>query len=132
VECLAASKNFFEWVLDEFRPYLKGAILEVGAGFGAITRRLADGCRDISIVALEPADNMFSILQPYAALEDRVTAVHATLPEYAQRRPPFFDAVLYGSVLEHIQDDEREIRLAAGVLRPGASLLVFGSALELL
>ncbi|HZB02255.1 MAG TPA: methyltransferase domain-containing protein [Actinomycetota bacterium] len=133
VECLAASKHFFEWVLEEFRPFLKGDVLEVGAGSGAITRRLIEGFPDISVVALEPADNMFSILQPYAALTERVAAEHATLAEFAVRRPrPGFDAVLYVNVLEHIEDDERELRLAAEALRPGGSLLVFGPALELL
>jgi SAM-dependent methyltransferase len=132
VECLAASKNFFDWVLDEFRPYLKGEVLEVGAGTGTITRRLVEGSADVSVVALEPADNMYSSLEPYAALTDRVTAQKATLAEFAAQPTPVFDAVLYVNVLEHIADDEGEIRLAAHVLRPGGTLLVFGPGLEML
>jgi SAM-dependent methyltransferase len=132
VECLAASKHFFDWVLDEFRAYLKGEVLEVGAGTGTITRRLVEAFADISVVALEPADNMFSSLQPYAALTERVTAKKATLAEYAAKPTPAVDAVLYVNVLEHIADDESEIRLAAHALRPGGTLLVFGPALEML
>lgn len=132
VECLAASKHFFDWVLDEFRAYLKGEVLEVGAGTGTITRRLVEGSADLSVVALEPAENMFSSLQPYAALTDRVTAQKATLAEFAAQRSPVFDAVLYVNVLEHIADDESEVRLAAEMLRPGGALLVFGPALEML
>jgi 2-polyprenyl-3-methyl-5-hydroxy-6-metoxy-1,4-benzoquinol methylase len=132
VECLAASKNFFAWVLEEFGTYLKGDVLEVGAGSGAITRRLVEGPFDVSVVALEPADNMFSSLQPYAALTEGVTAEKATLADYAAQGAPMFDAVLYLNVLEHIADDEGEVRLAAQVLRPGGALLVFGPALEML
>jgi hypothetical protein len=35
-------------------------------------------------------------------------------------------------VLEHIADDEQEVRLSAAALRPGGTLLVFGPALEAL
>ena len=39
IECLAASKYYFDWVLEEFEPYLRGRVLEVGAGTGTITRK---------------------------------------------------------------------------------------------
>src|SRR4029453_11929547 len=89
IECLAASKYFFDWVLEEFEPYLHGRVLEVGAGRG-------------------------------------------TLAEHVERGEDAFDAVLYVNVLEHIPDDEPEVRLAAQALRPGGALLVFGPALEAL
>jgi SAM-dependent methyltransferase len=130
IECLAASKYFFDWVLEEFQPYLHGRVLEVGAGTGTITRKLVERYPDVSVVALEPAANMFSALDAYAALDHRVTALRQTLAEYAPDAGDAFDAVLYVNVLEHIDDDEREVRLAAQALRPGGILLVFGPALE--
>ena len=130
LECLAASKNFFEWVLDEFGPYIRGDVLEVGAGTGTITRKLVDGYPDVRVVALEPATNLFETLDAYAALTRSVTAERTTLADYEARAAGAFDAVLYVNVLEHIDDDEREIRLAAEALRPGGAVLVFGPALE--
>jgi 2-polyprenyl-3-methyl-5-hydroxy-6-metoxy-1,4-benzoquinol methylase len=129
LECLAASKNFFDWVLDEFRPYLRGRVLEVGAGTGTITRRLVERYPDLSVVALEPADNMFRSLEAYAALTERVSAHQQTLSDPGVVGDPF-DVVLYMNVLEHVADDASELRLAADALRPGGALLVFGPALE--
>jgi SAM-dependent methyltransferase len=133
LECLAASKYFFDWVLEEFEPYLHGRVLEVGAGTGTITRKLIERRSDVSVVALEPADNVFASLDAYAALTERVSAWQETLAEHeARAKEDLFDAALYVNVLEHIADDEQEIRLSAEALRPGGALLVFGPALEAL
>ena len=43
--------------------------------------------------------------------------------------PEPFDAVVYLNVLEHVEDDAGELRLAASALRPGGALLVFGPPL---
>lgn len=130
LERLGTSKHFFDWVLDDFEPALKGRVLEVGAGTGTITRRLIERHPDVSVVALEPADNMFRELEPYAAVTDRVEALKTTLGEYLKSSQDRFDTVIYVNVLEHIEHDEEELRNAAAALRPGGALLVFGPALE--
>ena len=130
LECLAASKHFFDWVLDGFAPHVRGRILEVGAGTGTITRALVDRYPHASIVALEPARNMFAQLQPWAALTPQVSARNETLSDFGPGARGSFDAVLYLNVLEHIADDGKEVRLAAEYLRPGGALMVFGPALE--
>jgi SAM-dependent methyltransferase len=130
LECLAASKHFFDWVLDEFAPYVRGHVLEVGAGTGTITRKLVERYPDITILALEPADNMFVHLKPHSAHTQRLTVHKETLGEYAAQAKTTFDVVLYVNVLEHIADDEQEVRLAAKMLRPGGALMIFGPALE--
>jgi SAM-dependent methyltransferase len=129
LERLGTARHFFDWVLDDFDVFLKGRVLEVGAGLGTITRRLVERYPTLSIVALEPAENVFPDLDSVAALEPRVTARRQTLADYQPSPDESFDAVIYINVLEHIDDDARELRLAAGVLRPGGALLVFGPAL---
>jgi SAM-dependent methyltransferase len=130
LERLGAADHFFRWALEEFQPFLRGRVLEVGAGVGTITRRLLDADPDLSIVALEPAGNVFGDLASVAALTPRVSAAQHTLREYLAGSPEPFDAVVYLNVLEHVEDDATELRLAASVLRPGGALLVFGPALE--
>jgi 2-polyprenyl-3-methyl-5-hydroxy-6-metoxy-1,4-benzoquinol methylase len=130
MERLGTAHHFFDWVLDEFDAHLSGKMLEVGAGTGTITRKLADRYPSCRLVALEPAGNMVEPLAAYATLSDRVTVHQETLPDYTRHGEHDFDAVLYLNVLEHVQDDALELCLAAEILRPGGALLIFGPALE--
>jgi 2-polyprenyl-3-methyl-5-hydroxy-6-metoxy-1,4-benzoquinol methylase len=129
LERLSTALHFFDWVLDEFDAFLRGHVLEVGAGLGTITRRLVERHPIVSIVALEPAQNVYADLAAFAALEPRVSAYQQTLEQYQPRPGVEFDAVVYLNVLEHIDDDAGELRRAAAVLRTGGALLVFGPAL---
>jgi SAM-dependent methyltransferase len=129
IEQLGSANHFFDWVLDEFHPYLRGRVLEVGAGTGTITRKLVERYPDITITALEPAENMIGELESYAALHPRVDVLRQTL-ENGGVPAGTFDAAMYLNVLEHIDDDGAELALAAAALRPGGALLVFGPAHE--
>jgi SAM-dependent methyltransferase len=129
LERLGTAEAFFNWVLDEFDPYLTGSVLEVGAGTGTITRKLVERYPELRIVALEPARNVFGDLASFAALTPNVTALRQTLAELDQSYDGVFDAVLYLNVLEHIADDADELVAAAKAMRPGGALLIFGPAL---
>ncbi len=132
LERLGTAESFFNWVLDEFHPYLEGSVLEVGAGTGTITRKLVERYPELRVTALEPAANVFRDLESIASVTPRVTALRQTLAAGGPAAAGGYDAVLYLNVLEHIQDDAAELRLAARALRPGGALLVFGPALPLL
>jgi 2-polyprenyl-3-methyl-5-hydroxy-6-metoxy-1,4-benzoquinol methylase len=129
IEQLGSANHFFNWVLDEFHPYLHGRVLEVGAGTGTITRKLVERYPEITVTALEPAENMLGELEAYAAVHTRVTVHRSTLANLVAP-PGGFDVAMYLNVLEHIADDKVELTRAATALRPGGALLVFGPAHE--
>ena len=126
---LGTARHFFDWVLDEFHPHLRGRVLEVGAGTGTITRKLLDRYPDVTVTALEPADNMFGVLEACSVVYQRL-AVHRQTLATCALPPNSFDAALYLNVLEHIGDDGAELVRAAAALRPGGTLLVFVPAHE--
>ena len=130
LERLGTAAHFFDWVLEEFEPWLVGRVLEVGAGLGTISRRLLDRSEDLRVVALEPAANMFADLKSVAAVSPRLEAHQCTLVDLPGTSERQFDAILYLNVLEHIADDRKELELAAEALRPGGALLIFGPAIE--
>lgn len=126
---LGAARHFFDWVLDEFQPHLRGHVLEVGAGTGTITRMLLDRYPDVTVTALEPADNLIGALEAVSAVHRRLHIHNRTLA-MCSLPPDSFDTALYLNVLEHIEDDRAELARAAAALRPGGALLVFVPAHE--
>jgi len=129
LERLGTADRFFGWTIDHFKPYLKGRVLEVGAGLGTITRKLVAADPALQIVALEPADNLFDELRAYASATAQVRASSLTCAEYLRETSETFDVVLYLNVLEHIEHDVAELRTAASALVPGGHVLIFGPAL---
>jgi SAM-dependent methyltransferase len=130
LERLGTADRFFGWVLHEFQPYLKGRVLEVGAGLGTITRKLVEADPAVTVVALEPAENLFDDLTAVAAANPRIIASQLTSGEYLDRSTEQFDAVIYLNVLEHIEHDVEELKITGAALRPGGHLLVFGPGLQ--
>jgi len=130
LEALTGLLNYQDWILQSFAPYLRGRVVEIGAGIGTMTvllRPLAD-----SLVAVEPATNLLP------ALAKRLTGmnveiVNATAGAYLQTmQPASLDAIVMINVLEHIADDQAALRACHRALSPGGHLLLFVPALPAL
>lgn len=109
-------------------PWVRGDVLEVGAGEGAnIGTLMAVGAG--SILCAEPDPTLFSRLQAAVASVDpaqQVTAFHGTLADLPAARR--FNTILYIDVLEHIRDEAEELKLVAERLSVGGHLLVVAPA----
>ncbi|HEY7500994.1 MAG TPA: class I SAM-dependent methyltransferase [Vicinamibacterales bacterium] len=114
-------------------PYLRGAMLEVGAGVGANTPYLV-APRVRRIVRLEPDPRFAERLErhrpPIGAgaidVVDKCGVVADLAPDER------FDVILYLDVLEHIDDDRAEMASAAAHLVPGGHLVVLAPAFQFL
>ena len=53
LERLGTAERFFNWVLDEFHPYLSGSVLEVGAGSGLLQKPVLEPAMKL-VIALQP------------------------------------------------------------------------------
>jgi SAM-dependent methyltransferase len=105
---------------DEIAPYIRGDVLEAGAGIGANTKLLAELGFD-SWTALEPDSRLAAQIEPPS---DRHRTIAGTIADLNGR----FDAILYIDVLEHIEDDRAELLRAAERLHPGGTLIVLSPA----
>ena len=104
------------------RPFVRGDVLEVGAGIGANTRALVDlPCR--RWLCLEPDPALASRIALPASRHELVVGTIADLDARRQ-----FDTILYLDVLEHIEDDRGELARAAALLAPGGSIIVLAPA----
>lgn len=122
LELFAAARNWKQYLRDVMGPYLGGDVLEVGAGIGATTKALSSG-KETSWTCLEPDPSLAAALRQ--AVADLVVAPRVVTGTLADLPPhDRFDAILYVDVLEHIEHDASEVRLAAARLKPGGRLVI--------
>jgi 2-polyprenyl-3-methyl-5-hydroxy-6-metoxy-1,4-benzoquinol methylase len=126
----AKARNWKHYLAEQLRPFIRGRVLEVGAGLGSMTRVLRGG-GERSWTCVEPDSQMADQLRRAAeggecgdpTTLDIVTGSLADAPPSAA-----FDTILYVDVLEHIEDDRRELELAAKLLAPEGNLIVLSPA----
>jgi len=131
LEAMAHARNYNRWIAAAFRPYLRGDVLEVGAGCGNVSPYLiAAGAERLT--AVEPSEQMFPLLTGKLHDLPNATPRRGVSADVLEETPGAFDAVTYVNVLEHIRDDEAELRRCRRLLRPGGHALILVPALPCL
>ena len=118
-------KDYFHRKIVRF---VRGDVLEVGAGIGSTTRALCTG-NEQSWVCLEPDAQMAEQLIESTRRESlplQPEVVVGCVDDLSADRT--FDAILYIDVLEHIENDAAELARAAEHLNPGGHLVVLSPA----
>ncbi len=121
--------NWKPYFFSRLMPYVKGDVLEAGAGLGANTKWLYNN-KITHLVLLEP-DTEMSLLLKEKVESDKtkknITVINGTLNEVTDQR---FDAILYIDVLEHIEKDREEMMKAVSLLKPNGHLVVLSPAFQ--
>ena len=111
---MAFASNYRRWIMDSLKPYIGRHIVEVGAGNGAFSKLLLAAV-PASLTVLEPSPNLYSRLIKLLRPIDSAGVVHlyhSNFPDAWNRNtqihPP--DTAVYINVLEHIEDDETELK----------------------
>lgn len=110
--------NYRAALLQDFKEYLRGQVLEVGAGIGQISADLRPLAGINRLLSVEPDSGFcaqFRIRLPqYELLQGTVSDLP---PDTA------WNAILSINVLEHIQTDEQELAAYARLLKPSQGAL---------
>lgn len=128
LELFGDARNWKRYLQSQFREYLTGDVLEVGAGLGSTTRVLFPG-DSRSWTCLEPDERLASRIRravEAGELGEGCEICVGTLADLDPERR--FDTLLYVDVLEHIEDDRGEVSAAVDRLRPGGALVVLSPA----
>jgi SAM-dependent methyltransferase len=123
LDSLDGADNYADWIIEMLAPYLHGDILEVGAGHGTLTGRLAHHGR---VVASDLSARCVDRLRARFGGDPAIEVVEGDASSAAAGRQ--FDAIVLVNVLEHIEDDAGALAALRQRLRPGGHLLVLTPA----
>jgi 2-polyprenyl-3-methyl-5-hydroxy-6-metoxy-1,4-benzoquinol methylase len=129
LELFSKASNWKEYFSGFIRPYLKGSILETGAGIGTTTIYLNRSATILSWMLLEPDPNFCSLLD--AAVADKKlpgTCIVQQGDIFSLEEKECFDAIIYIDVLEHIKEDHKEIDQAIKLLKKNGYLIILSPA----
>lgn len=129
LEAMSFATKYHRWLLDEFRPFIGRRVVEVGAGAGSFSKMLLE-LTPVSLCVVEPSE-MFVELSKNMAGSD-VHFFNAIFESVAAEirsecRP---DTITYVNVLEHIEEDSRELKVVYDTLETGGRLLLFVPAVR--
>ena len=116
--------NYLRFVGELCLPHLGSTVLDVGAGFGAITEQIATGR---TVTALDTSPACADALQSRFADNSNVTVVHGDLSALGTER---FDSILLTNVLEHIADDAGFLADLKSLLLPRGRIVIYVPALN--
>jgi SAM-dependent methyltransferase len=127
LDTLDDAVNYMAWIVDLVRPHLRGPILEVGAGHGTFTGRLAEIA---PVHAVEPSSHGSSVLRERFADRDDVSVTAGVVDDLPAERT--YGSAVMINVLEHIDDDVAVLGAIRERLVPGGRIGIWVPAFQLL
>lgn len=132
LEAMSFAINYHKWIFNEFKPFLGEHIVEVGAGTGAFSELLLEN-KPKSITLIEPSE-MFNFLEQNVLRIDTKTPIslyQSIFTEVAKKiaEQKKVDSIVYVNVMEHIENDELELKTISDTLNKGGRCFIFVPAL---
>lgn len=111
----------FGVTLPTLKPLSGLTILDIGCGGGLVAEPLAR--LGANVTAIDPSPDTIAAARAHATVSDVAIDYRAITAEELAASGRSFDAVLCLEVVEHVQEPEAFIKLAAGLVRPGGMLI---------
>lgn len=127
LELFQHAQHWKAYLRAQLAEFLRGDVLEVGAGKGATTQALCGG-GERSWLCLEPDASLVAeieALRESKRLPGHVAVRQGQLQDLTDQA---FDCILYVDVLEHIEDDLGELARAAVRLKAAGTVIVISPA----
>jgi glycosyltransferase involved in cell wall biosynthesis len=128
---MAKLEPYNRWLVDRFRHALGRRILEIGAGFGNMTRHLTEAellvASDLDPVGVEYMKGVFRDAPNVRVASYRFPLDPAARDEIRALR---VDTIVCLNVLEHIEDDRATLADLEKVLQPEGKLVLLVPALQ--
>ncbi len=132
LDSLGDADNYLDFQASLISPYLRGPVLEVGAGLGHLTTRWR---RTEPVVATDISTRCLRHLNELADEDSGLESgpYDVTQPADAPHRPlEGFGSAVMSNVLEHLPDDVEALRHLGNQVKTGGHVVVFVPAFECL
>jgi SAM-dependent methyltransferase len=131
LEAMSFAVKYHRWLLDEFRPFIGKRVVEVGAGTGSFSEMLLETAPDV-LSLVEPSEMYDELIRNVTGVGVRYyhSIFEKVAADIASEGAP--DTIIYVNVLEHIEDDVRELELIRDTLATGGRALIFVPAVPAL
>jgi SAM-dependent methyltransferase len=117
---LDGASAYIDWVFQQVRPQVGGAILEVGCGTGTYTALLGGTGARVVAMDLDPGFVREARSATATMKNVDVRLGDVTTAEWESE----FDTVVMLDVLEHLDDDTAMLRALCRGLRPGGRIVI--------
>jgi SAM-dependent methyltransferase len=118
-ESFSLANNNINYCVFFFKKYLSGNVLEVGAGNGDFSDKFIT-TKINSLTMTELDDYNFSYLKEKYKKFKKIKVVKKNIFNIKKK----FDAILYLHVLEHIKNDNKELKKASELLKKNGYLII--------
>jgi SAM-dependent methyltransferase len=115
---LNEAKNYRLALLRDFEKYLRGSVLEVGAGIGQITSELLRKPAIKNLLSIEPDKDFCAQLRARLPEHNLLEGTVGDLQTEVE-----WNAILSINVLEHIEQEEQELTTYHRLLQPARGAL---------
>lgn len=109
---LREARNYRHALVREFAPHLRGRVMEVGSGIGQITELLCELSEVKELLAVEPDEKFCAEFRARLPKQTLWEGTVDTLKE-----PWLCEGIISINVLEHIGEDERELKSYSRLLQ---------------
>ena len=106
-----------KYIYLEIKKFIKGNVLEVGAGIGSFTRNYMGLAEKLTLSEVD-ANNYLIIKEKFKNKKIRVSN------KITEKLNDTFNTIMYLNVLEHIKDDKNEILGALKKLEKNGHLII--------
>lgn len=129
LEDLSNARNYIKWIMNCLNPFLKGTVLEVGAGVGTFAKQVEKNKSVNQITLIEPDKNMASKLDKIFD-NQKISVINTFAKTISKTHENKFDCIYYINCLEHIEYDSDEINTAYKLLKPNGYICIFVPAFQ--
>jgi 2-polyprenyl-3-methyl-5-hydroxy-6-metoxy-1,4-benzoquinol methylase len=113
LQVIGKANRFNQWMYSEFKPFLKGDILEIGSGIGNISQLVINDGLNITLsdYNAEYCRWLKKKFSDSANVKDilEIDLSHSDFKKYYVRFQEKFDTIFLLNVIEHLADDTAAI-----------------------